>query len=90
MLKYSCGALKEYLLAFYNKILEQGQVPENLNAIKCVLIHKSGDTLDMLNYRPIAVPSCLLRPITIRLAEDMSQIVEQEGILGKLTKILTF
>ena len=41
VLKYSCGALKEYLLAFYNKILEQGLVPESLNAIKCVLIHKS-------------------------------------------------
>ena len=32
--------------------------------------------------RPIAVPSCLLRPITIRLSEDMSEVVEQLGILG--------
>ena len=41
-----------------------------------------GDSLDMMNYLPIAIPSCLLRPITKRLADDMSSIVEREGLLG--------
>ena len=31
---------KQYLLAFYNKIIEEGAVPEELNIGKCVLIHK--------------------------------------------------
>ena len=88
ILKYSGCLLKRYLLTFYNKVFEEGIVPESLNVVKCVLIHKSGDSLDMLNYRPIAVPNSLLRPITMRLTEDMSKIVEDEGILGKFsTKI---
>ena len=50
---YSGEVLQDYLLSFYNRIWETGLVPERLNAVKCVLIHKSGDSLDMLNYRPI-------------------------------------
>ena len=33
--------------------------------------------------RPIAVPSCLIRPITMRMTNDMTEIVEKEGILGE-------
>ena len=87
VLKYADDNLLQYLLIFYNKILKLGIVPESLNVIKCVLIHKSGDTLDLLNYRPIAIPSCLLRPITIRLSKDMSRIAETEGLLGKHIKL---
>ena len=78
------------MLLFYNKIWEKGIVPECLNAVKCVLVHKSSDSLDMLNYRPLSVPSSLLRPITVRLAQDMSQIVEDEGILGENFDIILF
>ena len=53
-----------------------------LNVVKCLLLHKTGDSLNMLNYRPIAVPSCLLRILTVRMAEDMGGIAETEGILG--------
>ena len=51
ILKYGGDLLLKYLSALYNKILEEGVVPEILNTVKCVLIHKSGDSLDMLNYR---------------------------------------
>ena len=83
VIKHAGEKLLKYLREFYNKIWRTGNVPESLNVIKCVLLHKSGDSLDMLNYRPIAIPSCLLRPITKRLADDMSSIVEREGILGE-------
>ena len=79
---YGGDTLHQYLLHFFNKILDTGKVPQRLNIVKCVLIHKSGDNLDMLNYRPIAIPSSLLRPLTMRMNTDMSRIVEQEGILG--------
>ena len=85
VLKYSGDYLQSFLLTFYNKILDEGLVPEKLNVIKCILLHKKGDSLDVLNYRPIAVPSCLLRPITMRLTEDMTQIVETSGTLGKIS-----
>ena len=51
ILKYSDDYLQKYLLVFYNRIWEKGIVPEQLNTIKCILLHKSGDSLDMLNYR---------------------------------------
>ena len=38
--------------------------------------------LYILECRPLAVPSSLLRPITVRMTEDMSSIAESEGILG--------
>ena len=38
--------------------------------------------LYILLCRPLAVPSSLLRPITVRMTEDMSSIAESEGILG--------
>ena len=82
-IKYGGETLLSYLLIFYNLIWKTGYVPECLNAVKCVLIPKSGDTLEMLNYCPIAVSSCLLRRITKRLAEDMSHIAEREGLLGQ-------
>ena len=82
VLKYSGKTLKSYLLTFYNRIWRSGRVPESLNAVKCILLHKGSDSLDMLNYRPISVSSCLLRPITMRLAEDMSMVVERNGLLG--------
>ena len=42
VLKYADIHMKRYLLSFYNKIMHQGTVPECLNEIKCVLIHKVG------------------------------------------------
>ena len=35
-----------------------------------------------INYRPITVPSNLLRLITVRMCKLMTKIVEEEGILG--------
>ena len=45
VLKNADGKLLDYLLEFYNVIWKSGDVPESLNVIKCVLIHKSGDSL---------------------------------------------
>ena len=82
VLKYSGEMLQQYLLAFYNKIWKTGVVPTILNTVKCILVHKSSDSLQMLNYRPIAIPNCLLWPIAMRLADEMSDIAEKDGILG--------
>ena len=45
VLKNAGGCLRTYLLEFYNKIWKSGNVPESLNTIKCILIHKMGDSL---------------------------------------------
>ena len=35
-----------------------------------------------VNYRPITVPSNLLRLITVRLSGQMTSLVEENGLLG--------
>ena len=40
LLKNSSYKFKQYILAFLNKIMEEGAVPEALNVGKCVLIYK--------------------------------------------------
>ena len=44
----SSDKFKQYLLIFYNKILEEGKVPEELNIGKCVLIHKVNHCINPL------------------------------------------
>ena len=82
VLKFHSPTLLTYLLIFYNNIFQVGLVPEMLNLMKCILLHKGGDSLNLLQYRPISVPSCLLRVITVRMAEDMSRIAELFLLLG--------
>ena len=53
VLRFAGATLKKYLLVFYNKIWSTGAVPELLNVIKCILLFKSGDSLDMMNYRQV-------------------------------------
>ena len=48
LLKHSSPHFKQYLLAFLNKIIEGGLVPQSLNLGKCVLIYKVGYLLTML------------------------------------------
>ena len=45
LLKNCSFQFKQYLLSFYNKILEQGRVPSALNIGKCCLIWKVRGTL---------------------------------------------
>ena len=98
LLKNSGSTAKRMLLIFLNKIMEEGSVPECLNHGKCMLIHKvesrepliiikntqlqGGDTMTPMNYRPITIPSNILRLITLRLSKRMSSIVEENNLLG--------
>ena len=49
LLKHSSPHFKQYLLAFLNKIIESGLVPQSLNVGKCVLIYKVGFSLTNVN-----------------------------------------
>ena len=43
---------------------------------------KGGDSTLPVNYRPITVPSNLLRLLTVRMCNQMTKIVEENGMLG--------
>ena len=40
LIKYSGVKFRQYLMTFLNKILEDGEVPQDLNIGKCMLVHK--------------------------------------------------
>ena len=44
---------------------------------------QGGDSLAPSNFRPITVPSNLLRLLTVRMCESMTSICEEEQILGQ-------
>ena len=81
-LKHSTAKYRNYLLVFLNKILSEGVVPEDLNKGKCILIFKGGDSMLASQYRPLTVPSNLLRLLTIRMCSHMTHIAEEQQMLG--------
>ena len=98
LLKHSSFKYRQYLLIFLNKIISDGVVPEQLNSGKCILIHKvyinnlknisltkyiqGGDSLSMGQYRPITVPSNILRLLTVRMTNIMTSIAEENKMFG--------
>ena len=46
------------------------------------LFLKGGDSLAPSQYRPITVPSNLLRLLTVRLCERMTNVAEENNLLG--------
>ena len=44
---------------------------------------KGGDSLQPSQYRPITIPSNLLRLVTVRVSQRMADIVEKNGMLGE-------
>lgn len=48
-----------------------------------MITFQGGDTLDPIQYRPITIPSNLLRLITLRMCSRMSDLAEQHGLLGE-------
>jgi hypothetical protein len=98
LLKNCSYNFKQFLLVFLNRILEDGAVPEALNIGKCMLIFKvniqksfsknqlkssqGGDSLQPSQYRPITIPSNLLRLVTVRMCGLMSSAAEENHLLG--------
>ena len=96
LLKNGSYNFKQFLLVFLNRILEDGAVPEALNIGKCMLIFKvnyqklfpktnqsalkGGDSLQPGQYRPITIPPNLLRLVTVRMTQKMTEAAEANGL----------
>ena len=59
----------------------QGNVENNKNELSGI-VFKAGDSCLPSNYRPLTVPSNILRLITVRMCKHMTEAVEANGILG--------
>ena len=47
-----------------------------------IIIYQGGDSLQPSQYRPITIPSNLLRLITVRMCGLMTDTAEANGLLG--------
>ena len=56
--------------------------PESISNIHG-LSFQGGDTASPVNYRPITVPSNILRLITVRMCRIMTNIIEENKLLGE-------
>ena len=45
-------------------------------------ITQGGDSMQPVQYRPITIPSNMLRLLTVRMCGDMSSIAEEQQMLG--------
>ena len=83
LLKNRSLVFRHYLMTFLNKMLEKGNTPEEVNIFKCFLIFKveGGDSKQPGQYRPIPIPSNILRLLTVRICEKMASIVEEQRLL---------
>ena len=102
LLKNSSYRSKFYLQSFLNKIIQDGEVPVELNRGKCMLVFKvqseniinnqldlndspfqGGDALQPSQYRPITIPSNILRLLTVRMCKQMTEAAEKNGLIGQ-------
>ena len=83
LLKHTNLTFQQYLMSFLNRVLYTGEVPPVLSLGRCVLLPKGGDASMPAQYRPIVISSVVLKLLTSQLCKRMTQVVEDEGFLGK-------
>jgi len=63
--------------------IETGEIPNQMKIAKVVPIHKSGDSADMNNYRPISLLSTFSKILEKIVACRLSNFLEDNNILTK-------
>ena len=72
---------KEELLLVFNRILDEGTVPEDWSKIEVVPLLKNGDPKDPDNYRGISLVSCLAKLFTTIINNSLISWAEQKKII---------
>lgn len=68
----------------YNLIQESGIGPEVWKTGRLVLIHKTGSTSDMTNYRPLTVLAAMSGLFSKVVNERLTKVVEERNLLGEI------
>ena len=53
-----------------------------MHDISIIIYTQGGDSLQACQYRPITIPSNILRLITVRMCARMTEAAEAAGLLG--------
>ena len=78
ILKYSKTATLKAYTKLFNIIFRSGYYPKNWEPSYIITIHKSGDKLDLNNYRGIALMSCLSKIFSAVLNTRMKKFMENK------------
>ena len=57
----------------FNEVFEKGEIPEDWKISKTVMIHKKGDQLNLMNYRPIALANTQMKLFTYIIAKRLGK-----------------
>ena len=76
LLEGSGEKVKSLLFMFINNIFRTGYIPEDLNTGRVKLLFKSGDHLDLSNYRSFTVSSVIVKLFTKIYRARLSKVLE--------------
>ena len=82
-LKNAPDSFLRHLIVLFNRVKDQSTVPRAWKRGRVVLIHKSGDEADIMNYRPITVLTCMSSTFSKTLDKRLRVVVENKNILGE-------
>ena len=75
---------KILLKELYNRVKNEGIVPENWKRGRLILIHKKNELTDISNYRPITIVNAISGIYTRLLNIRLIKVVEHHKILGEI------
>jgi len=71
------------LVHIFNLSLENGVFPDELKIAKIIPLHKSGDTMNITNYRPISVLPLFSKILERLMYSRLISFIQQHDILYK-------
>ena len=78
IIKYSGVVTCKCITKLFNLILDSGIYPSNWRKSFIILIHKSGDKLDINNYRGISLQNCLAKLFSSTLNSRLMNFYEEK------------
>lgn len=73
----------EQILAFFNKIMQEGKIPESFKKSIICPIYKKGNTEDPENYRAITFTNSIAKMFTNILLNRMMQFIDGKNLLSQ-------
>ena len=83
-LKNAPTELVSMLVILYNRVKNQGIVPDEWKEGRLVLVHKRGPKTDIYNYRPLTVLQSVSGLYTKLLNKRLSDVTEVHQLLGEI------
>lgn len=81
ILKIACPAIVDKLTYLYNLCIDKQHFPSKFKIAKVIPLHKSGETCNPSNYRPISILSVLSKPFEKHLYRSLYPFLIKNNLL---------